>query len=118
MKHSLDHAQGLYQPEIKGALSGTTADKYSTEIFLKAVRVNQRFTTAFNIAYDSLVVPAAALADAAAGPGGNDDEAAGSKAGESAGSHEVQAEKTHHDSMGDGSGCFPQTVRAALSPRA
>ena len=85
MKHSLDHAQGLYQPEIKGALSGTTADKYSTEKFLRAVRVSQRFTTAFNIACDSLVGPGglAASADAAACPGGNGDESAGSNAAES-----------------------------------
>ena len=100
MKHAMDLAQRLYQLGIKGALSGTAADKYSLEKLLKAPRVNQRFTTAFSIAYDSLVVPAAALADAAAGPGGSDDEAAGSKAAESAGSHEVQAEKTHHDSRG------------------
>ena len=57
--------------------------------------MNQRFTTAFNIAYDSLVGPRglAASADAAACPGGNGDESAGSNAAESAGSQEIQAEK-------------------------
>ena len=118
MKHALDLAQRLYQPEIKGALSGTTADKYSLEKFLTGTRVNQRFTTAFNIAYDSLVGPAAASADAAAGPGGNGDESAGSNAAESAGSQEIQAANNDYDSMGDGSVGFPQTVRSALSPRA
>ena len=89
---------------------GTSADKYtvdkflkaSVETFLKSTRVKQRFTTAFRIAYDSLDgPPAAASADAAAGPGGHGDESAGSNAAESAGSQkqESQAEKKHQDSM-------------------
>ncbi len=31
MKHALDIAQGLCQPEIKGALSGISADRYDGE---------------------------------------------------------------------------------------
>ena len=87
MKHALDVVQGLYQPEIRGALTGTTADKYNVAKFHKATRVNQRFATSFLIAYDSLIgQPAAASADAAAGPDGHGDAA------ESA--EESQAEKT------------------------
>ena len=91
MKHALDVFQGLYQPEIRRALTGTTADKYNVLKFHKATRVNQRFTTSFLIAYDSLIgQPAAASADAAAGPGGHGDAA------ESAG--ESQADNTTQSS--------------------
>ena len=120
MKHALDVSQGLYQPEIKGALSGTSADRYCVEKFHKATRVSQRFTTAFLIAYDSLVgSPSAASADAAAGPRGHSDESAGSTAAEPAGSQkqESQAEKKTRQHR-DGFVGVPQTVRAALSPRA
>ena len=59
-----------------------------------------RFTTPFQIVYDSLVgLSYVASADAAAGPGGHSDESAGSKAAESADSkQESQAEKNRHDS--------------------
>ena len=100
MKHALDLAQGLYLAEIRGALQGASADRYSVERFNKAARVNLRFTTPFQIAYDALVgLQSAESADAAAGPGGYSDESAGSKAAESADSkHESQAEENRHDS--------------------
>ena len=100
MKHALDVSQGLSQPEINGALAGTSADKYSVEKFHKATRVNQRFTTAFLIADDSLIgTPSAASADAAAGPGGHNDDSAAAKAAESASQkQESQAEKKKQDS--------------------
>ena len=114
MKHALEISQGLYQPEISAALLGTSADRYtvgltnagfvnaSIDTFLKSTRVKQRFTTAFLIAYGPLDgPPAAASADAAAGPGGHGDESDGSNAAVSAGSQklESQAEKKHLDSM-------------------
>jgi hypothetical protein len=103
MKHALDVSQGLYQPEIKGALAGTSADKYSVDKFHNATRVNQRFTTSFLIAYDSLnqrfttsFLISAATADAAAGPG---DDSAAAKAAESASQkQESQAEMKKQDS--------------------
>ena len=55
MKQVLDVAQGQYLAEIRGALQGASADRYSVERFNKAARVNVRFTTPFMIAYDSLV---------------------------------------------------------------
>ena len=59
-----------------GALAGTRAAKYDFMKLHKAIRANQRFTTSFLIAYDSLIgLPAAASAYAAAGPGGHGDAA-------------------------------------------
>ena len=85
MKHALDLAQGLYLAEIRGALQGASADRYSVERLNRGAHVNMRFTAPFQIAYDSLVgLPSVASADAAAGPGGYSDEPAGSKAAESA----------------------------------
>ena len=100
MKHVLDVAQGQYPAEIRGALQGASADRYSVERFSTGVRVNMRFTTPFQIAYDSLVgLPSVASADAAAGPGGYSDESAGSKAAESADSKQESQEGTNrHDS--------------------
>jgi len=81
MKHVLGVTQGLYQPEIKGALQGIAAEKYSVEKFHKSTRVAQRFTTAFKIAYDSLLgAETAASAGAAEGgeeEGGGDSGGAG-----------------------------------------
>jgi hypothetical protein len=42
MKHALDVAQGQYMAEIRGALQGAAADRYSAERFNKASRVNLR----------------------------------------------------------------------------
>jgi hypothetical protein len=101
MKHMLDIAMGLYQPEIRGALSGTLADKYNVEKFNKLARVNQRFTKTFMIAYDSIVgPPSVTSACAADGQGGHIDDFAASIAAESAGSQrqESQAGKTPRDS--------------------
>ena len=67
MKHALDLAQGFYQPEIKGALSGPAAEKYTLEKFLQSTRVNARFASQFSIAYDSLVGKTSAASAAAAG---------------------------------------------------
>ncbi len=103
-----------------GALQGASADRYSVERFNKAARVNLRFTTPFMIAYDSLVgLKQAESADAVVGPGGFSDESAGSNMAESADKkHESQAEENRHDSRGDKDVVVPQTVRAALCPRA
>jgi hypothetical protein len=100
MKHVLDISQGFYQPEIRGALSGTWAERYNVEKFNKAIRVNHRFTKTFMIAYDSIVGPSsAASACAAVGQGGQIDDCAASIAAESAGSQmqESQAEKKPQD---------------------
>ena len=68
MKHALDLAQGFFQPEIKGALSGIGAEKFSIDQFHKGARVKQRFSENFNVALDSIVGPSqAASADASAG---------------------------------------------------
>jgi hypothetical protein len=100
MKHVQDVAQGQYLAEIRGALQGASADRYSVERFNKAARVNLRFTTPFMIAYDSLVgLQQAESADAVVGPGGFSDESAGSNMAESADkTHESQAEEKRHDS--------------------
>ncbi len=99
-KHALEIASGLYDPEITGALSAITVDKYSVELFQKGARVSVRFTTPFRIAYDSLVgVRFAVSVDEDAGPGGYSAESAGSNAAASAGSQqEGHAEKNTHDS--------------------
>ena len=55
MKHALELSQGLYRPEIQGALQKCPAEKFSVEKFHQTTRVNQRFTTAFGVAYASLV---------------------------------------------------------------
>ena len=58
MKHALELYQGLYRPDIQGALQ-----KFHVDKFHQTTRVNQRFTTAFGIAYTSLVgTPAEAKA--------------------------------------------------------
>lgn len=63
MKHALELSQGLYRPEIQGALQKCPAEKFSVEKCHQTTRVNQRFTTAFLVAYDSLVgTPAGAKA--------------------------------------------------------
>ena len=63
MKHALGLSQGLYRPEIQGALQKCPAEKFSVEKFHQTTRVDQRFTTAFLVAYDSLVgTPAGAKA--------------------------------------------------------
>ena len=82
-----------------GALSSSTADTYSVELFQKGGRVSVRFTTPFKIAYDSLLGLRCAISvDEDAGPGGYSAESAGSKAAESAGSQqEGHAEKNTHD---------------------
>ena len=100
MKHALDVAQGLNFAEIRGALQGAAADRYSVERFNKAARVNLRFTTPFLIAYDSLVgLQQAESADAVVGPGGFSDESAGTNMAVSADkTHESQAEEKRHDS--------------------
>jgi hypothetical protein len=100
MKHVLDLAQGMYLLEIRAALHGPMAERYSVERFNKTNRVNQRFFMPFQVSYDSLLgLTNAASADAAAGPGGYIDESAGSKAAESADStQDRQAEKNRHDS--------------------
>ena len=71
MKHALDLAQGFYQPEIKGALSGPAAEKFTLEKFLQSTRVNTRFATQFSIAYDSLVGKPSVASAAAAGENTN-----------------------------------------------
>ena len=55
MKHLLDLSQGLYRPEIQGALAKAPTEKFSIEKFHQTTRVNQRFATPFGVAYDSLV---------------------------------------------------------------
>ena len=55
MKHALELSQGLYRPEIQGALQRVSAAKYSVYMFHQTTRVHQRFTTAFGIDYTSLV---------------------------------------------------------------
>jgi hypothetical protein len=98
MKHALDLAQGLYQPEVRGALQGTTADKYNADKFHKATRVNQRFTAGFTIAYDTLIGPSsAASAGAADGEGGEKDDSASSKGAASAFPPEGIPEKTSRE---------------------
>ena len=99
MKHALDVSQGCYLPEVRGALSGTTADKYGIEKFIKGLRVNQRFTSAFRIAYDSLVGPRAASADEAAGLAGNVVVSA-EQAAQLLVDEEIQTEKKVLDSKG------------------
>ena len=101
MKHVLDISQGFYLPEIRAALSATSADKCNVEKFNKLPRVYQRFSKTFMIAYDSiLVLPSVASACAAVGQGGHIDDCAASIAAESAGSQrqESQAEKKPRDS--------------------
>ena len=55
MKHFLDLAQGVYKPEIKGALSQPKAERYNLEQFHRAQRVETRFFNQFRVAYDSLL---------------------------------------------------------------
>ena len=70
MKHALDLAQGFFQPEIKGALSGIGAEKFNIDQFHKGARVSQRFAENFRVALDSIVVPSQAVsADASTGQG-------------------------------------------------
>jgi hypothetical protein len=100
MKHVLELAQGMYLQEIRAALHGPMAERYSVERFNKQDRVNQRFFRPFQISYDSLLgrTPAAS-ADEAEGSGGDIVKSAGSKAAESADStQDRQAEKNRHDS--------------------
>jgi hypothetical protein len=99
-KHALDIAGGLYQPEIRGALSSTSADTYSVKLFQKGARVSVRFTTPFRIACDSLIgLRCPVSVDEDAGPGGYSAESAGSNVAASAGSQqEDHAEKNTHES--------------------
>ena len=70
MKHAVELSQGMFQPEINGALAMLPGDKYNIDRFLKGSRVSVRFTAGFSIAYDSLVgKPAAASASGAEGEG-------------------------------------------------
>ena len=55
MKHALEVSQGLFQPEIRGALTKIGSEKYDFDKFQKCSRVAVRFTTAFRVAFDSLV---------------------------------------------------------------
>ena len=107
MKHALDLAQGFYQPEIKGALSGSGADKFSLDQFHKGARVSQRFATNFHVALDSVVGPSQAVsADASAGEG----DLADSQKSEAAvvETQEPQAEKRKLDSKADELASFRQ----------
>ena len=54
MKHVLELTQGLFRPEIQGALEKTTSEKFSVERFHQTTRVTQRFATKFRVVYDSL----------------------------------------------------------------
>ena len=53
-KHLQDVFAGFYSPEVKGALSGSTGQKYDWAMFHEGVRVKKRFLSDFTIAYDSL----------------------------------------------------------------
>jgi hypothetical protein len=55
MKHVLDLSQGLYQPEIMGALSGIATHKFSAAVFNNGARVRRYFFAHFAIAYDTLL---------------------------------------------------------------
>ena len=83
-----------------GALSSTSADKYTAEVFHKGARVSVRFFTPFSIAYDSLSgLACPVLVTEDAGPVGNSADSAGSSAAASAGSQqEAHAEKNTRDS--------------------
>ena len=59
MKHVLELSQGLFKPEIQGALLRSPADKFNVEKFHQTTRVSQRFATAFKVAYDSLLAASA-----------------------------------------------------------
>ena len=54
MKHMLELSQGLYRPEIAGALQKVNIHKYNIEHFHETIRVKQKFSTPFQVAYDSL----------------------------------------------------------------
>ena len=54
MKHMLELSQGLYRPEIAGALQKVNIHKYNIEHFHETTRVKQKFSTPFQVAYDSL----------------------------------------------------------------
>ena len=55
MKHLLDLSQGLYRPEIQGALTKAPTEKVSIEKFHQTTCVSQRFATPLGVACDSLV---------------------------------------------------------------
>ena len=54
MKHVLELTQGVFRPEIQGALLRSPADKFNLDKFQQTTRVTQRFATAFRVACDSL----------------------------------------------------------------
>ena len=54
MKHVVELNQGLFRPEIQGALQRSAAEKFCLEKFHHTSRVNARFVAAFRVAYDSL----------------------------------------------------------------
>ena len=54
MKHVLVLSQGFFKPDIQGALQMKAGDRFSVDKFHQTTRVNQRFATAFKVAYDSL----------------------------------------------------------------
>ena len=108
MKHALDLAQGFFQPEIKGALSGIGAEKFSIDQFHKGARVSQRFAENFRVALDSIVVPSQAVsADASAG---QDELLADSQNSEAAVAETQgpQAETKKSDTKGDELAAFRQ----------
>ena len=55
MKHVLDLSQGLYQPEIMGALRGIATHQFSAAMFNNGARVRRYFLEHFAIAYDTLL---------------------------------------------------------------
>ena len=108
MKHALDLAQGFFQPEIKGALSGIGAEKFSLDQFHKGARVRQRFAEKFHVALDSIVGPSQAVsADASAG---QDELLADSQNSEAAVAETQgpQAETKKSDTKGDELAVFRQ----------
>ena len=59
MKHVLELSQGLFRPEIQGALLRSPVDKFDVDNFHQTTRVTQRFATTFKVAYDSLLAASA-----------------------------------------------------------
>ena len=55
MKHALELSQGLYRPEIQGAIQKCSAENFDVDKCHQTTRVNQRFTTAFGVTYASIV---------------------------------------------------------------
>ena len=66
-KHMLDMQMSTYASEIKGALSGMGASKFTVEKFHETDRVKRRFFTDFQVAHDSITKKTTGAGDEAAG---------------------------------------------------